>query len=161
MASSLALLSPQAKVWIYVASRRLSPEEMAWIQARAQAFLAQWQAHGAPLRAALEVREGYFLFLAVDESQTVASGCSIDRSVAFIRELGQALDVDFFDRMRFAYRDARGSVQVLDSQAFSQAYAQGKLNTKTKVFNPLCQTLQDLEQGWELELEQSWHKNFI
>jgi hypothetical protein len=48
-------------------------------------FCIQWTAHGANLKAYGEVRHHRFIVMIVDETAAGASGCSIDKSIHFIR----------------------------------------------------------------------------
>lgn len=97
-------LPANARVWIYQSNRLLTVTESEQARQALRQFVEQWQSHGKPVRAWSEVLHQLFLVLVVDEDYEAPSGCSIDASVALIRELGQALDVDWFDRMVFAYQ---------------------------------------------------------
>jgi hypothetical protein len=154
-------ISPKAKVWIYLSPRALSAEEQTWLQAQAQAFVQQWTSHQQALLAHAQVLESRFLVLAVDEAQAQASGCSIDKSVAFVRQMGQALGIDFFDRLCFAYRNAQGQICTVSSADFAQLYQKGEITDQTIVFNTLVNTVEALQTQLEVPLAQSWHKNFV
>jgi hypothetical protein len=73
-----AEMPPHARLWIFAAERPLSGSEQKALLAVVDDFLQQWAAHGAPLAAARDLRYARFLFVAVDESNAGASGCSID-----------------------------------------------------------------------------------
>ncbi|UPT69069.1 MAG: hypothetical protein M0D57_10815 [Sphingobacteriales bacterium JAD_PAG50586_3] len=73
------------RVWIYQADRLLTDSEQQMLAEASAQFVAQWSAHGTPLTAAAQVLNGYFLVLGVDEAQAQASGCSIDKSVNFVK----------------------------------------------------------------------------
>src|SRR5690606_37545073 len=76
-----------ARLWVYKAPRDLGQAEQKLVREKGQAFTGSWAAHGQPLDACVDVLAGRFVVVAVDEEQAMASGCSIDRSVAFIKEL--------------------------------------------------------------------------
>lgn len=154
-------LSPDSRIWIYQSSRAFSPTEVAKVKAAATQFVAQWTAHNHALLAKADVLHNRFVVLAVDESQAGASGCSIDKSVHFMQQLGGELGVDFFNRLDFAYRAADGSLQTAHKDDFATLYKNGAITTETPVFNNLIQTLGDLPHKWEIPLGQSWHKNFV
>lgn len=154
-------ISPKARVWVYLSPRALTGEEQAWLKAQAQAFVQQWTSHQQALLAQAEVLEGRFLVLAVDEAQAQASGCSIDKSVAFVRQMGQALGLDFFDRLCFAYRDAQGQICTASSGEFTDLYQKGLIHDQTPVFNTLVNTVETFQTQLEVPLAQSWHKNFV
>ncbi len=86
-AKSYQDLNDSARVWIYQADRPLKGTEIEEIRERGRLFVASWAAHGEKLDAAIEVLHDRFVVLCADEAQVKASGCSIDRSVGFVREL--------------------------------------------------------------------------
>lgn len=88
-----------ARVWIYAADRFLSGTEEAFAQEHLNAFLKQWAAHGTDLFAEGAILHNTFVVIVADEEKVKASGCSIDSSVRFIKELGKELQVDFFNRL--------------------------------------------------------------
>ena len=98
-------LSPASKVWVYTANRLLTSEDKTEIANAMAHFLPQWAAHGNSLFGNYSVEYDRFLILVVDETQSNASGCSIDTSVRFIKDLGKHLDVDFFNRMNMVIEE--------------------------------------------------------
>ena len=161
MASSLESLAPESRIWIYGAERALTREETATVKSRAQEFVAQWVSHNQSLAAAADVLHNRFLVLAVDETQAEASGCSIDGSVHFVKELGAEIGVDFFNRMRFSYRDEAGKIHTVSREEFKLLYSQGQLANDTVVFDPLVKELGELRQIFERPLEDSWHSRMV
>jgi hypothetical protein len=96
-------LSPESKVWIYQSSREFSQEEHTFLKSRLVDFCKQWTAHNIQLVADFDIVYDRFIVLIVDEADQQASGCSIDKSVHFLQEMGKALDVNFFDKLQMAY----------------------------------------------------------
>lgn len=92
-------LPDSSRIWIYQNQQPIPQEKQAIIQTKLNDFVAQWAAHGAQLYGASAILEDYFIVLAVDETQTAASGCSIDSSVHFIKELAKEFDLRLFDRL--------------------------------------------------------------
>lgn len=161
MASPLDKLSSESRIWIYGAERALTNAETATAKSRAQAFVTQWVSHQQSLSAAADVLHNRFLVLAVDETAAEASGCSIDGSVHFVKELGAELEVDFFNRMRFSYRDENGKIRTVGREEFKLLYAQGQLTNESIVFDPLVKELGELRQIFERPLEDSWHSRMV
>ncbi len=148
--------SENSRVWIYQADRQLSDEETQQIQQHLNAFSAQWTAHNNQLKAAGEVRYKRFLILIVDESQAGASGCSIDKSVHFMKQIEQAFGINLFDRFNLAYRQSN-EVLSLPRNAFEAKLASGEINSDTIVFNNLVPTFKELQTKWEVPFKDSWH----
>lgn len=150
-----------SRVWIYQASRELNAQEIADVNTKAAAFLADWTSHGSLMRASAVVIHSRFLVIAVDEQAATASGCGIDKSVRFVQQLEKDLNVPLFDRMQVAYRDAGGTVQAVKMQEFEQLAAEGKVSGDTIVFNNLVASLSEMQQSWEVKANTSWHSRLI
>ncbi|MBB4077887.1 hypothetical protein GGR28_000488 [Lewinella aquimaris] len=161
MASPLDNLSSESRIWIYGAERALTRDETTTVRKRAQEFVSQWGSHQKALSAGADVLHNRFLVLAVDETEAEASGCSIDGSVHFVKELGAEIGVDFFNRMRFSYRDDNGKIHTVGREEFKLLYAQGQLTNESIVFDPLVKELGELRQIFERPLEDSWHSRMV
>src|SRR5690349_2707845 len=94
-----------ARVWVYQCNKELTDAEVKSIKEKTAVFTEQWTAHKQQLRAGFDVRYNRFLIITIDEKQAMASGCSIDASVHFIQSLEKDLNVSFFDRMLFTYKN--------------------------------------------------------
>lgn len=150
-----------SRVWVYQSSRKLSDSEIASVTKKADEFIEEWTAHGAKLKASFEIRDGIFLLMLVDEKQAMASGCSIDKSVHFILDLESELGTSLTNRLLFAYRSSTGTVSVANKNEFERLLKAGTINNETKVFNTLVKNKSELEAGFEIPFEKSWHKNLI
>ena len=96
----------------------------------------------------------------VDESLAGASGCSIDKSVHFIKQIEQHYGVDLFDRMTFTYKDGE-TVKSAPRMEFAELYKMGKINDATLVFDNLVKTKGDFTSNWVKPLGESWHKRMV
>ncbi len=154
-------LSPDARVWIYTASRPLTDAEADFTRQQLTAFVRSWTAHNQALLAKYELVDHQFLLLVVDETQAGASGCSIDKSVHFLEQLGQHLGLDWFERMRFGWVDDEGQIQVTDRSEFANLRGIGVINDGTLVVNTLVQKRGDLADQWLIPYRQSWHRRLF
>src|SRR5437016_6051418 len=91
------------RIWIYSASRKLEANEKPAIELRLKDFIERWAAHNKKLDAGYEIRYDRFILLSVDEEQAAASGCSIDESVRFLKELEKDFNLPLFDRQNMLY----------------------------------------------------------
>ena len=148
--------SEQSRVWIYQSDRELYDEQVKELQENLNNFTAEWTAHNHQLKAKAEIRYNRFLILIVDESQAGASGCSIDKSVNFMKKIEQQFGINLFDRFNLAYREGE-KVLSLPRHDFEELLKQGKINKQTIVFNNLVQNLSELEKNWEVPFKDSWH----
>ncbi len=152
-------LKPEARVWVYQANRALSSKETQFIEEASEAFCEQWQSHGSPLTTSFRIVYDQFLIL-VAEDQPKVSGCSIDSSVHFVKEMGDKIKVDFFDRMTILFKEAEET--VWSSCHFSEVDGQidaGKIKGNTLVFNNMIRNKYELENHWELPAKASWLAN--
>jgi hypothetical protein len=148
--------SEHSRVWIYQADKELTDEQAAELLVLMNKFSAEWTAHNHQLKAKAEIRYNRFIILVVDESQAGASGCSIDKSVNFLKRIEQEFGINLFDRFNFAYREGEKVLSVPRHQ-FEALLKEGKINSNTIVFNNLVPTLADLETKWEVPFKNSWH----
>ncbi len=140
-------LSPSSKIWIYKSNRELTASEQELIRKELDIFIPQWAAHGSSLFGGAEVLENWFVVLAVDESQTMASGCSIDTSVQFMKALGKELNVDFFDRMQ-VLMDLNGEKKQVHFSEIGE-------NPDAKIYNPLVSSLGEFHSSWLIPVNES------
>src|SRR3546814_19240373 len=81
--------SDNSRVWIFQSNRELSPDEIKWAFPKLQGFISEWQAHGQALAAKVEIRYNRFIVVMVDETNSAASGCSIDSLRSEERRVGK------------------------------------------------------------------------
>ncbi len=158
--SSYHELPATTRVWIYQSNAPFSEEDIPQVRQFIQQFVNRWVSHNQQLRAYGDVLHNLFVVLMVDESQAGASGCSIDKSVYFLKELQQHYGVDLFDRMTFAYLEGDQAVPVSRAE-FQSLYQQGKLTENTPVFDTLVNNKGDFEAQWVKPLGKSWHKRML
>lgn len=149
-------ISENSRVWIYQSDRAFNPAEEASIKKELDAFTGQWHAHEHALAAKAEIKYHRFIILMVDESQVGASGCSIDKSVHFMKELEQKFNLNLFDRFNIAFRKG-DEVTSCSRTEFEKLLEEGKIDENTLVFNNLVPTLADLRTSWEIPFKESWH----
>ena len=153
-------LPGETRVWIYQCDRKLSDSEIEAIKEQGDNFIDNWAAHGEKLEAAFDVLHSQFLIIFADEKQAEASGCSIDRSVHFIKNLEQEYSVSLLNRTLVAYK-VDDEIVILPQEEFIGLVAQGALSKDTIVFNNLVTTKKDLETKWEVPMKQSLHRDLI
>ena len=148
--------SENSRVWVYQSDRKLTDIEVQQIKILLDNFTTGWTAHNNHLKAKAEIRYNRFLILMVDERQAGASGCSIDKSVNFMKQIGEEFNINLLDRFNLAYRDG-DDVLSAPRQPFEEMVKQGSINTDTIVFNNMVQNLKELQTKWEVPFKESWH----
>ena len=155
-------LDNSARVWVHVASRRMTLDEAHAVQSHLDKFVAGWQAHGASLTAQALVVHGWMVVLAVDERPQQATGCSIDASVLALKEISclhpSMVDLDVFDRMAVLHRTS--SEALWRRTPLSTFWAQrkaGLLDDYEQVFDTTVSTLGELKTRGVVPMGTSWH----
>ena len=155
-------LDESARVWVHVASRRMTLDEAHIVQAHLDEFVAGWQAHGAPLTAQASVVHGWMVLLAVDERPQPATGCSIDASVSALKQVANLhpsmVDLDLFDRMAVLHRSSAETPwkRTTLSTFWAQRKA-GLVGDAEQVFDTTVCTLGALKTRGVVPMGTSWH----
>lgn len=149
-----------SRLWIYQSNRKFTSEEVKIISDALAAFTSSWCAHGVPLHASFEIRFDQIVILAVDEQVHSASGCSIDDSVKTIKELSQALTIDFFDRTQIGFY-VNGQVHNIRMTELKSKLESGEWNGSSILINNLIVTKVELENGWLIPAESSWLRRYL
>ncbi len=153
-------LPQNARVWIYQSNEEFSTDEITQISAKIETFITSWQRHGEDLKASYQIKYNHFIMLGVDESLNDVSGCSIDSSVHFIKQLEQEFGVDLMNKMNTAFKIG-DNINVVSLTQFQEFVKQGKITSNTIVFNNMVQSKSDFDIKWEVPANQSWHKRFF
>lgn len=152
-------ISNDARVWIYQASRKITPEEYQSIVTKGRQFIDNWGTHGQPLTASIEVLEDYFLIISVDDYLQLPSGCSIDASVSFIRSIGEELQINFFDRSLVPLWKNESIVMVPLTE-LKQQMKEGKIDSDTTLMNTLVEKKSELA-NWLIPIKSSWLGRYL
>jgi len=153
-------LSGSSKIWIYQSNRSFTESEIDQISKDVETFLEAWAAHGKSLKTSYQIKYKRFIIISVDESESTATGCSIDTMVKFIQGLEQEYEVDLLDKMNVSYKHGEyvAFKPLLD---FKKMVKQKAVNANTIVFNNLVASKQEFEDYWEVPLKDSWHSRFL
>ncbi len=150
----------ESKIWIYPTNRKLSELEVDEISILTQDFINNWVAHDTPLQASFTIKYNRFLILAVNQEIQIATGCSIDKSVAFIQSLEQKYNIELLDKMNVTYKQGENITHksLIDFKKIAKEKAVTK---NTIVFNNLVNTIGEWHEYWEVPASESWHQRFF
>jgi hypothetical protein len=145
-----------SRVWVYQANRPFSASETQAIENYLTPALTQWAAHGAGLNASFEIRFQQVIVIAVDETVNAASGCSIDASTRWFKEMGVELGIDFFDR----------STAVVDGDELTliplTALKNNPLLDRSTQIIPLqTESLGTYRSGWLQRADTTWLQRYF
>lgn len=150
----------QARVWVYQANRALTNDEVGTITETLKPALDTWEAHGKALTASGKVFEHRFIVIGVDERDELPSGCSIDKSVHWLQQIGNQLNVDFFDRS-LAYLDENNSVQTIPVPQIKKAVQEELITPFTTVFNNQVATKAQWMNHWKTNASNTWLNRYF
>ncbi|MCB9240723.1 MAG: hypothetical protein H6608_06315 [Flavobacteriales bacterium] len=153
-------LPDSARLWIYGANRILNADEQVAISEALGTFCGEWSAHGEKLRCGFTILHNSLIVLAVDEQQALASGCSIDSSVAIIRTLDADYQLDLFNRLRVYIMDG-DHWKICSTSEFKNGLADGTYHSDTPVFDTTIQWFGVLKSSSVKPVQETWLSRFI
>lgn len=157
---SFDTLPASSRIWVYQTDRNFTDTEAKAFAQQLHTFCESWGAHGHPLQTSFAILYHRFLILAANQDFHAPSGCSIDSSVAVVRELGKQYTIDFFDRLKIGYfQDDAPS--FVSTAKFKELVAAGEIDGKTLVFNNLIQNLGAVKSHWIVPAEQTWLSKYL
>lgn len=137
-------LPDSARTWIYQSQSEIPKEIQDSLQEDLDGFLMNWANHGKGLHGNAFILEDYFIVLAVDESKINASGCSIDSSTRFIKEMEKKYSLDLLNRLQ-VLTELNGQKEIIH-------YSELKNNPDRIVYNPQIKTLGELKNNWKIKV---------
>lgn len=150
-----------SKIFIFQADRFLTPADIELIDNKMNRFLPTWATHGEELTADFCVKHNLFLIVGNDEGKVATSGCSKDSLTRVIQGIGNAIGVDFFNRLNVSYQSDKEELKIVDMAEFKALMQKDEIRQTTLVFNNLIETKGELEEKWLVAVKNSWHKNMI
>lgn len=153
-------LPEESKVWIYQSNRKFSDDEVADIDEQLKLFLDNWSAHGKALEASYIIKYNRFIIIAVNQEVQVATGCSIDASVQFIQNLEQKYGVDLLDKMNVTFKQGE-FITFKTLIEFKKLAKDKSVSENTIVFNNLVNSIEEMNEFWEIPAVESWHGRFF
>src|SRR5688572_18831499 len=160
MFAPFSSIDPLSRVWIYQAERKFTESEKTIIANHLQAFTEEWSAHSQALKTSFDIRYNQFIVLAADESHNSASGCSIDSSVRAIKQIGEKVRIDLFNRNLIAFLNGE-TVTLIPLNNLKEKYGEGTWNEGTLTFNNLVSVKSQLDKEWLVRAGDTWLKRYI
>ena len=127
-------LPDSARLWVFASDRELAGAPSDTLLAGVDGFLAEWKAHGVPLRCARDWRLDRFLAIGVDVEAENASGCSIDGLFRVLQQLQREIGAQLVGGGRVFYR-TRAGVEASSREDFSARVKRGEITAATPVFD--------------------------
>ncbi|MGY8946023.1 MAG: ABC transporter ATPase [Flavobacteriales bacterium] len=160
MITSFSEMSKNSRIWIYQSNRKFINSEIEEINSRILDFLKTWTTHGTDMYSSYQIKYNRFIIIALDESKTSASGCSIDSCVQFIQGLEKTFEVNLLDKMNVAFKQG-DYITYKSIEDFKKLVTNKSVSEKTIVFNNLVVDIDDFNTNWEVPAINSWHSRFF
>lgn len=152
--------SPSSKVWLFTLNKMLDEPEQLSIQIDIDAFCAHWDSHGVVLKATGFILFSRLLMLVVDESFHSISGCSMDKSVAFLKNMEIKYKISLFDRLlQSALVDNQWQTNA--TAVWSEKLKSNEINLDTVFIDTLVNNLYDAQSSLTKKLGDFWLKRVI
>ncbi|MBI1305289.1 MAG: hypothetical protein GC181_01595 [Bacteroidetes bacterium] len=155
------LLRKESRIWLYGANRRFTSSELSYIQDLLEDFCSSWAAHGKKLDCGFKIIGDQIIALAVDEAVEAASGCSIDSSVAVIREIDNKYRLDIFNRLRTYVSVGENSLETLSLDDVKRKLASAELHSYSPVVNMQASEIRQIRENPFIPLKNTWLERFI
>jgi len=158
---NLLAFPDESRVWIYQADKPFEVGDIQQINADIEAFCTQWTSHNHELRAIGGIMHDLFVVLVVDETMSPPSGCSIDKSVAFVKSLELKYGHKLLERNNVAWLDQDEQLHITPLACLKAVVESGRVKMDTRVFDNLVSTRKDYINCWTVPLGESWMRRFV
>jgi hypothetical protein len=153
-------LDHSSRLWVYQADRSFNAEEKSFILENGKSFVESWTAHNRDLDASIEIRYDQFIVLAVDETNASATGCSIDKSVHFIKVLENELKINLLDKSKVAFLKNE-EVKLESLSSIKSKVESEEISADLLTFNNMVSDKNQFDSSWLIPAGESWMGRFF
>ena len=153
------VISEDAKVWIYPASRKFYEQEVEGLEKKIQGFLKHWSQNDSPIESSYTLKYNRFIIIFTDPNASLDKE-AIDKMVAFVLQLQKDYDLELLDKMNACFKQGP-HVQYKSLLDFKKLIKDKAVNKNTLVFDNLISSKYEFDHFWEVPACESWYKNFF
>lgn len=153
-------LSDEARVWVYQTTHKLTSDLVAVLELELKSFCDTWTSHQQHVEASFAIVQKHFVIMAINEAVALASGCSIDKSVAKLRELEANLGLQLLDRKDQAVA-FHGETIFIPLNRLRFYIENGELTAETTIYNTLVSTKEEMQKYFMLPAGKSWMRKYF
>jgi hypothetical protein len=153
-------LPTHTRFWMFTSNRLLTQDEILSLKNELSLFIEKWTAHKQELNASFSLIDNAILVVGVDESQTGASGCSIDSMTKEITRLAQQMNIDWLNRFSIVIKSSEG-IMVANANSLKELFLAGKVNEQTLVSNSLLSSFDELQTNLYLPIKDTWMNRYL
>lgn len=149
----------QTRIWIYQSSKDLNENDCKLINIRLSSFVNDWKSHENSLSSSFKILKNRFICIEVNEAFSKASGCSIDKSVNFMKELGKEMSVDFLNRDLIYEND--GVLNSVKVSEIKSLVLNQRISKNTYIYILNISNKIEFENCFRIKAENSWVKRYF
>lgn len=152
-------LPDKSRIWIFSSSGLLDDSTCESLLKDTFDFLGEWTAHNKALTASAIIEDNAFLVVAVDESTTGASGCSIDKLYRFIKDTESRYFIHLLDRLNVVFP---GNPPVFSHTSKLQALVDsGELDDGSIVYDTTIVNLGQFRRLFRVPMQSTWMSRYL
>ncbi len=149
-------LPQNSRVWYYQADRELSSSEISAVTLELQHNINSWVTHGMPMKGSFKILYNRIILISADVDYQSPSGCSIDSSTRWLKNLGEELKIDFFDRSVGYFKDQK--LEFFSVYSGKKLIEAGAITEDTKLVNHQILSLESFDSEFYITAKQSFLK---
>ena len=107
-----------------------------------------------------DLRYNRFIIFAINFDNEPPQNKVIDQCAGFVMGLEKDLKIQLLDRMNISFKQGQ-YIQYKELSDLKKLIKNRAITAKTVVFDNLVNTIQDLEENWELPLSESWYNRYL
>lgn len=153
-------ISNDAKVWVYPSDRKFYSTEIDEIEKKIKKFAENWKLEDENFKVSYRFLYNRFIILVADDSETTLTNADIDTSVSFILQLQETYKVNLLDKMNVCFKQGE-YLQYKELKDFKKLVKNKAVTAKTIIFDNLINNKEDLENYWEIAIEDSWYNRYL
>jgi len=153
-------LPEDSKVWVYPSNRKFYPNELEEIEVKIKNFIESWKSDNENFKASYQFLYNRFIIFIVDVETIELTNEDIDTSVSFILNLQETYNVVLLDKMNVCFKQGE-FVQYKELKDFKKLLKNKALTGKSIIFDNLISIKEDLDNHWEMPIEESWYNRFL
>lgn len=149
----------EARIWIYQSTIELNKEQVLGISGFLVSNIEEWSSHGAPIKGSFSFYYNRFLIIAADTNFNATSGCSIDTSSRWIKQINSDFNLDFFDRSQgYLENEELKFFPILQARKYISS---GIISSDTIILNNQISKKCDLDVNWKIKASESIFKRYF
>ena len=137
-----------AKVWLYPSVAFFNEELKSNLETDLKGFVTEWLSHQREVKGSAQIFANGIICLAADETAFEVSGCSIDNSSRFIKNIEQKYQLNLLERDIVFFEKKDGSVGLIRIYDIEKAFNNGELSETTPIFNLQASSVAEVRNAW-------------